>query len=131
MTAAVHVIDASALGALLFGEPAGEGVAERLTGARLIAPSLLPYELASICLKKLALYPARREALLAALRLADDMAIELVDVAAADLVELAGQSGLTAYDAAYLWLARLLDGTLVTLDHQLATAARALGVATA
>jgi predicted nucleic acid-binding protein len=39
------VVDASALAAILFGEPAAEAVAERLTGARLAAPFLLDYEL--------------------------------------------------------------------------------------
>jgi uncharacterized protein with PIN domain len=37
----VKVVDASALGAILFGEPKAEAVSERLTGARL-ADALLP-----------------------------------------------------------------------------------------
>jgi predicted nucleic acid-binding protein len=44
MAAKVKVIDASALGALLFGEPDGAAVAERLRGVGLIAPALLPFE---------------------------------------------------------------------------------------
>jgi uncharacterized protein with PIN domain len=38
---AVKVVDASALAALLFGEPEAEAVAGRLGDARLAAPSLL------------------------------------------------------------------------------------------
>jgi uncharacterized protein with PIN domain len=38
---AVKVIDASALAALLFGEPEAEAVAGRLGDALLVAPSLL------------------------------------------------------------------------------------------
>jgi predicted nucleic acid-binding protein len=34
------------------------------------------------------------------------------------------RTGLTAYDAAYLWLARHLDAELVTLDTELQRAAR-------
>ena len=44
---AVKVVDASALGALLFGEPDGEDVADRLREAELIAPALLPFEVQS------------------------------------------------------------------------------------
>jgi predicted nucleic acid-binding protein len=36
------VVDASALAALLFGEAEGAAVVERLRGADLIAPALLP-----------------------------------------------------------------------------------------
>ncbi|MGA8757178.1 MAG: hypothetical protein WB611_12790 [Stellaceae bacterium] len=38
----VKIDDASALAALLFGEPDGEAIAGRLDNARLVAPALLP-----------------------------------------------------------------------------------------
>jgi predicted nucleic acid-binding protein len=47
------VVDASALGALLFNEPEDEMVVAKLRGARLHAPTLLTYELANICWKKI------------------------------------------------------------------------------
>jgi predicted nucleic acid-binding protein len=40
-------------------------------------------------------------------------------------LELAASTGLTAYDASYLWLSRQLEAELVTLDQQLAMAATA------
>jgi hypothetical protein len=46
---AVKVVDASALAALLFGEPEAEDVVRRLDGARLGAPGLLVFELANVC----------------------------------------------------------------------------------
>jgi len=49
----VKVVDASALAALLFGEPEAEKVASRLEKSRLVAPALLGFEIASVCLKKL------------------------------------------------------------------------------
>jgi len=42
---AVKVVDASALAALLFGEPEAETVASALDGVRLVAPSLLAFRL--------------------------------------------------------------------------------------
>ncbi|MGM0577655.1 MAG: type II toxin-antitoxin system VapC family toxin [Myxococcota bacterium] len=126
----VCVVDASALAALLFGEASGDDVARRLEGARLAAPGLLRYELASVCLKKRARHPDLKDALFEALRLAEAMDIEIVDVSTTALVELAETSGLTAYDAAYLWLAQLFGGELMTLDRRLGAAARTLGIST-
>jgi predicted nucleic acid-binding protein len=38
------------------------------------------------------------------------------------ILDLAEATGLTAYDASYLWLARALGAELVTLDRKLAAA---------
>ena len=116
---AVDVVDASALAALLFGEPDGAAIAERLHGASLVAPALLPFEMANICLKKLRRYPEQRQALIAAYALMGRMDITAVDVDHTEVLDLAERSGLTAYDASYLWLARKLGAKLVTLDKKL------------
>jgi len=42
------------------------------------------------------------------------------------VLALAASTGLTAYDASYLWLARRLSADLVTLDRQLAQAYESL-----
>lgn len=118
----IKVVDASALAALLFAEPEAEAIAERLTGARLAAPSLLDYELANVCLTKIRRQPRQREALRAAFRLARRLSIATVAVDHAATLDLAEATGLTAYDASYLWLARALGGELVTLDRKLAAA---------
>jgi len=49
----VKVVDASALGAVAFGEPEAEAVAALLSGSLLVAPLLLWFEFSSICLKKI------------------------------------------------------------------------------
>lgn len=49
---AVKVVDSSAVAALLFGEPDGPVIAERIAGASLVAPGLLGFELANVCLIK-------------------------------------------------------------------------------
>ena len=118
--AGIKVVDASALAAILFGEPEAEAVAERLTNARLAAPSLLDYETANVCLTKIRRQPDQRDTLRAAFRLARRLNIEAVAVDHAATLDLAEATGLTAYDASYLWLARSLGGELVTLDRKLA-----------
>lgn len=118
----IKVVDASALAAIVFGEPEAEAVAERLTDARLAAPTLLDYELANVCLTKIKRQPDQRETLRAAFRLARRLKIEAVAVDHAATLDLAEATGLTAYDASYLWLARSVGGELVTLDRKLAAA---------
>jgi predicted nucleic acid-binding protein len=123
---AVKVVDASAFAALLFGEPQARAVADRLADSRLVAPGLLAFELANICLIKSRRHPDLRPALLAAFRLRDRLRVEEVAVDHHDALRLAAETGLTAYDASYLWLARQLEAELVTLDEQLAKAAAPL-----
>lgn len=120
---AVKVLDASALAALLFGEPEAEAVATRLDGARLVAPLLLGFELANVCLIKARRHPEQREALTAAFRLRARLGVEEMAVDHEGALGAAAATGLTTYDASYLWLARQLGAELVTLDRQLATAA--------
>ena len=122
---AVRVVDASALAALLFGEPEAEAVALQLGDARLVAPALLGFELANVCLVKVRRHPAQRDALLHAFRLRDRLDVAEIAVDHDGVLELAAATGLTAYDASYLWLARRLEAGLVTLDRKLLAAAAA------
>ena len=77
---AVKVVDASALGALLFGEPEGAAVAERLRGAGLVAPALLPFEIANVCIEKGRRHPDQRDALVAAFGMLGRMEVGVVEV---------------------------------------------------
>lgn len=116
---AVKVVDASALGALVFGEPEAPAVAKMLSGSALVAPYLLWFELASIAFKKAAKYPAYAGQIREAFRMAGRLDIELLAVDHLEVIDLAAQARLTTYDASYLWLARKTGGELVTLDKRL------------
>jgi predicted nucleic acid-binding protein len=121
----VKVVDASAIAALLFGEPEADVIAARLDGAQLAAPALLGFELANVCLIKSRRHPEQREALTRAFRLREQLQVRNASVDHDGVLELANTTGLTAYDASYLWLARQLGAELVTLDKQLAGAEKA------
>lgn len=116
---AVLIVDASALGALIFGEPRAKAMAERLSEGPLVAPALIWFELASICLKKIIAHPDLEDQILQAFHLAGNLDIEIVEVDHSQVVQMARKHGLTTYDANYLWLARILKGRLVTLDERL------------
>ncbi len=120
----VRVVDASALAAVLFNEPKGESVAVHLVNADLIAPALLSFELMSICRKKVRLYPDDREKLLSQWLLAEEMGIRIEPIEVSQVLSLAEATGLTTYDASYLWLAQTRDAGLVTVDRSLQLAAR-------
>jgi len=119
----VSVVDASALAAVAFAEPDAQAIVARLREDRLAAPALLWFELANVCATKARRHPEQRSALQQAFALASRLPVEVVAVDHVAVVELAGAAGLTAYDAAYLWLARQLGAPLVTLDRALGAAA--------
>ena len=116
------VVDASALAALLFAEQEADSIAKRLEGARLVAPSLVDFELANVCLTKMRRQPNNRDSLRAAFDLLQRLRVESIAVDHPRILDLAEATGLTAYDASYLWLARALGAELVTLDRKLAAA---------
>lgn len=115
----VRIVDASAMGALIFGEPKAEEIAKALEDSPMVAPALIWFELASICLRKIKNHPAQRDQILRAFNLARKLAIEIVEVDHWAVVNVAYETGLTTYDASYLWLARHLQGKLVTLDRKM------------
>lgn len=120
------VLDASALGALIFNEPDAESIADRLADATIIAPTLIWFELASACLKKIIKYSAEVDKIMSAFQLGTKMRITTVDVDHAAVVNLAQKTRLTTYDASYLWLAQETGGRLITIDKRLADAASSI-----
>lgn len=124
----VKVVDSSAAAALLFGEPDGPVIAACLGASRLIAPALLDFELANVCVTKMRKHRALRDALFKAFALRRRLGVVEAAVDHDAVAQLAGASRLTGYDASYLWLAREADADLVTLDIRLARAAASLKV---
>lgn len=118
------VVDASALGAMIFAEPEAAQVMQRLDGRELAGPLLLWFEMASICLKKLRANPGAEDVLLA--NYADFLRLPIAaqEVDHLSIPLLASSLGLSAYDACYVWLASRDAAELVTLDRRLARAAR-------
>ena len=110
----------------MFAEPRGPEAAALIKGARLSAPRILAYELASIARTKIRQTPGRQSAILR--NLTDGLALSIawVDVDYPRVVELALQTGLSTYDASYLYLARSIGADLVTFDLRLEAAARSL-----
>ena len=122
-----RVVDASVFAAAYFRERRRSEAERLIAGGGLVAPTLLNYELANIAGKKLEAAPQRQEFILESLQTFLRLNVQLRDVDYRQVVELATLTGLTAYDASYLYVARELNLTLITFDMQLARVARILG----
>ncbi len=115
--------DASALVAVLVdGGPVGRWAAVMLASAELVAPHLVLFEAANILRRHELARQISADQSAQAHRDLLDLTIELwpYEVLAPRVWEL--RRNLTAYDAAYVALAELVGGDLVTLDHRLAAA---------
>jgi predicted nucleic acid-binding protein len=117
------VVDCSVLSAVLFEESMRDEALARLAGKTLHAPSLIEHEIASVAKKKLAQgWPGK--SVQAALAGYESQALELHCTSVVAQVELAQRYKLSAYDAAYLWLAAELKAPLATFDAKLGKAAQ-------
>jgi predicted nucleic acid-binding protein len=118
----VTVVDASAIAAVVFEEPEAAPIVAAVRG-ELLAPSLIRYELANLCLTKLRRASAEGGSLtLKRYRLLADLDLHTTEPDWGALPELAEHWGLTAYDAAYLEVALRERLPLLTLDARLAKA---------
>ncbi len=116
------VVDCSLVCALLFDEPDRLDAQARLAGRRLMAPQLLDHEVVNVAVQK------QRRGMPAAvveqaLRDYLEQDLELVPTDLMGQFILAQRYALSAYDAAYLWLAAELKAPLATFDRRLGDAA--------
>ncbi len=120
----VLVVDASVLAAVAFGEARADEGAVLLRGSRLVAPGLLWYEMSEVARAKCVARPGEAQAILEQLDMARRLPIILQSPIWPTLPQIALDTGLTAYDAAYLSLAQSLRAPLATFDRRLGEVAR-------
>jgi predicted nucleic acid-binding protein len=121
----VKVVDASVVAAIIFVEDNADQAASVLSGAKLIAPDLLPYEIANVGVTKTRREPEASDPIRIGLGRLSQLNIELFDIDPAVVMALAIEKSLSAYDAAYLWLSQVKQAELVTFDKRLLQAASA------
>ena len=113
------VIDASAMAALAFAESGAGLVLDEIDGHRLYAPQLLAFELMNLAWKRARKQTAATALFLESLEILAGLGVQYRSVDRRGVIVLGVATGLTAYDASYLWLARSLGVPLVTLDRKL------------
>jgi predicted nucleic acid-binding protein len=117
------IVDASLIAATIFAEEAGSTAVAWMQGRALCAPSLIDFELANVAVSKVRRgHMTPDEAAMSLDRLAAlDLARHAIQPA--EVMRLAAHCDLSAYDAAYLWLAATLAAPLATFDARLGLAA--------
>ena len=120
------VVDASVAAAIAFGEPNAELALELVSDVNLFAPTLLHYELCNVARKKAARSPGQLSYITQGLIGALDMDVEPITPSHAETLRLALETGLSTYDASYLFVSLMLDAPLVTFDNRLQQAHDAL-----
>jgi len=116
----------AAIAAVLLAEEDGATIRAHVRGELLLAPQLIDYELANICWKRIRRSAGSQLEMLSMLAGVDTLSIRRVTVPPSEVASLAVRTGLTACDAAYLWLAHSRDLELVTLDNRLARVDQAM-----
>lgn len=129
----IVVLDASGAAELVLGRPAKRHVADSLAAAEwVLTSSFFVYEVGNVFWKYT---QAGHLSLEASIELARD-ATSLIDeyIAGCTMYEeafsLTTHLSITVYDASYLVCARRRSATLISLDKELAAAAKSLGVTT-
>ena len=112
------------MAAIAFADEQAAEIAALLDGEDLCAPSLFELEMTNATLTRCRRTRSKAESFVTALGHVLAMPIALHQVDPLAVLALAFDTGLTAYDAAYLWLSHELSVPLVTLDKKLGAAAR-------
>ena len=116
------VVDASVIATIAFQETRALEAEAVLEGAELVSPPLLSFELANVARNKTLRDPHNLDSIREGLLKVLTLEIESMEVDHLAVLELALETGLTAYDASYLHLARTLGLPLVTFDRRLQAA---------
>jgi len=121
-------IDASAIIAVIANEPEKQKLLELTTGADLIAPASIHFEIGnafSAMLKRHRVTIAQAQV---AVALYQDIPIRFVEIELAATLEIADQLSIYAYDAYLIRTAEKYRAPLLTLDKALQHHARSYGV---
>jgi len=116
------VVDCNLVAAIVFDEENQAEALAVLRGKQPVAPTLLRYEMANVAMNKLRRRECNLDEAQDGLAHFDAFAIDLAEVRLAPVLDLAAHYTLSAYDAAYLWLAGELRSPLLTFDTRLAEA---------
>ncbi len=122
------VIDTSAIIAVIVNEAEKPSLLAATSGADLIAPASLHWEIGNAFSAMLKRKRIALEQAISAFTIYQQIPVRLVDVPLSEALGISDQCGIYAYDAYFLAAAQALRCELLTLDHGLIRAAAQVGV---
>jgi len=118
------VVDTSIIIAVLANEPEKEALVEVTTGADLIAPRSVHWEIGNAFSAMLRRKRIRLEQAIQAVQLYQQIPIRFVDVEMEETLKIADTLGIYAYDAYLIRCALKYQSPLISLDRSLVNAAK-------
>jgi predicted nucleic acid-binding protein len=118
------VIDTSAIIAVIANEPEKEALVELTTGADLIAPRSVHWEIGNAFSAMLRRKRIKVEQAIQAVKLYQQIPIRFVDVELEETLKIADVLGIYAYDAYLIRCALKYRAPLISLDRNLVNAAK-------
>ncbi len=115
-------VDCSVLAALVFAEPRADESSAMIVNRELHAPALIDYEIVNVAARKASV--GNQDQIASALQLYAELTVGLHPIDLVETFAIARRYAISAYDAAYLWLAGDLRTPLATFDARLGQAAR-------
>jgi predicted nucleic acid-binding protein len=122
------VIDTSAIIAVIANEAEKPALLAATTGAELIAPASLHWEIGNAFSAMLKRKRIGLEQAVSALTIYHQIPLRLVEVPLSEALAISDQCGIYAYDAYFLAAAQSLRCELLTLDRGLIRAAAQVGI---
>jgi predicted nucleic acid-binding protein len=122
------VIDTSAIIAVIANEPEKEALVELTTGADLIAPRSVHWEIGNAFSAMLRRERIKVEQAIQAIKLYQQIPIRFVDVELEETLKIANVLGIYTYDAYLIRCALKYRSPLISLDRNLVNAAKEMKV---
>jgi predicted nucleic acid-binding protein len=122
------VVDTSAIIAVIANEPEKEALVELTTGADLIAPRSVHWEIGNAFSAMLRRERIKVEQAIQAVKLYQQIPIRFVDVELEETLKIANALGIYAYDAYLIRCALKYRAPLISLDRNLVNAAKEMKV---
>jgi predicted nucleic acid-binding protein len=118
------VVDASVLAALVYDESNAQDAFAWMSGRNVCIPHIADGEIANVGLNKVRRRVLGLGAVTEALAFYETLDVQRYPIAVSAAMQLGHRYALSAYDAAYLWLAEMLAAPLATFDARLGEAAQ-------
>jgi predicted nucleic acid-binding protein len=122
------VVDTSVLIAVIANEPEKDHLIELTHGAEMFAPQSVHWEIANAFSAMLKRKRITLDQALRAIEIYRQISIRLVEVELEDSLEIAEEQGIYAYDAYLLRCAVKYKRPLLSLDQNMTTVARQMGI---